>query len=64
MDFSVNQVQITRHVYPVEPVGQQELIRLWRSEWTRTDYDWLEALNGDYGDTLTIVSLVWRVGCP
>ena len=57
----MNQVQITRHVYPVEPVGQQELIGLWRSEWSRTDYDSLEALNGDYADTLTIVSFVGRV---
>jgi len=57
----MNQVQITRHIYPVEPVGQQELIGLWRSEWTRTDFDWLETLNGDYADTLTIVSFVGRV---
>ncbi len=54
-------VELTHHHYPLDPAGQQELIALWRSEWTRTDYDWLEALNGDYAQTLTTVSIVARV---
>jgi GNAT superfamily N-acetyltransferase len=54
-------IKLSRHAYPLEPAGQQELIGLWRSEWTRTDYDWLEALNGDYADTLRTVSVVARI---
>ena len=54
-------VELTRHPYPLDPAGQQELIALWRSEWTRTDYDWLEALNGDYADTLQTISVVARI---
>lgn len=38
--------------YPVATARQHDLIGLWRSAWTRTDYDWLESLNGDYADTL------------
>ena len=40
-------VTLTTCTYPVQPAVQQQLIDLWRSEWTRTDYDWLEALSGD-----------------
>ncbi len=54
-------VELTRHTYPLDPAGQQELIGLWRSEWTRTDYDWLEALNGDYAETLQMTSVVARI---
>ena len=53
--------EITQHVYPAEPAEQQDLIRLWRSEWSHTDYDWVAALHGDYSTTLTIVSLIARV---
>ncbi len=53
--------EITRHIYPAEPAEQQDLIRLWRSEWSRTDYDWVAALHGDYSATLNIVSLIARV---
>ena len=55
-------VTLTTCTYPVQPAVQQQLIDLWRSEWTRTDYDWLEALNGDYGETLTIASVIAHVG--
>ena len=53
--------EITRHVYPAKLSEQQDLIRLWRSEWSRTDYDWIESLHGDYSETLRIVSLIARV---
>lgn len=54
-------VELTSHAYPLDPAGQQELIALWRSEWTHTDYDWLRALNGDYAETLRTVSVVARI---
>lgn len=54
----MNTIDLTLQTYPVDPVGQQQLIALWRSEWARTDYDWLEALNGDYAETLTTTSVV------
>lgn len=57
----MNVVELTHHPYPLDPAGQQELIGLWRSEWTRTDYDWLEALSGDYADSLETVSVVARI---
>ena len=61
MGLPMMHMEMTRHVYPAAQAEQQELIGLWRSEWSRTDYDWLEALHGDYSETLTIVALVARV---
>ncbi len=46
--------------YPLTPATQSELIRLLRTEWTRTDYDWLEAMSGDYGEALAITSVLAR----
>ena len=43
---------------PIAAEGQADLIRLWRTEWTRTDYDWLESMYGDYSSNLTIVCLL------
>ncbi len=40
---------------------QLELISLLRTAWTRTDYDWLESMWGDYADTLTIHNVIGRV---
>ncbi|MCH2203784.1 MAG: GNAT family N-acetyltransferase [Fuerstiella sp.] len=57
----MKQPVITQHVYPDEATVQQELIGLWRSEWSQTDYNWFEALCGDYSSTLKIVSMIARV---
>lgn len=54
-------ITLTEHPYPLPPAEQFELIGLWRSEWSRTDYDWLEALNGDYSETLETISVVARI---
>lgn len=48
--------------YPLDPSAQRELIGLLRTEWSRTDYDWLEAMNGDYSKNLVIVSFLVRHG--
>ncbi len=58
----VSAAQLTVHPYPAPTPVQQQLVGLWRTEWTRTDYDWLEALNGDYADTLAITAVVAQVG--
>lgn len=51
--------------YPVAREHQHTLIDLWRSAWTRTDYDFLESLYGDYAATLSITSVVAEVdGIP
>jgi len=47
--------------YPLTNEQQTVLIDLWRTEWTRTDYDWIESMRGDYADTLTIQSIVGRI---
>ncbi|MEQ1769568.1 MAG: GNAT family N-acetyltransferase [Devosia sp.] len=57
----MTEVELTSHTYPLDPAGQQELIELWRSEWTRTDYDWLAALNGDWADTLQTTTVMARI---
>lgn len=46
--------------YPLQPAAQAELIQLLRTEWTRTDYDWLEAMNGDYSEGLAITTVLAR----
>lgn len=46
--------------YPLLPAARTELIQLLRTEWTRTDYDWLEAMSGDYGDALAITTVLAR----
>lgn len=51
--------------YPLNASDQRELIGLLRTEWTRTDYDWVEAMNGDYSEKLVINSfLARRTGEP
>ena len=47
--------------YPIPGEHQITLVQLWRSEWQRTDYDWLEAMNGDYSDTFKIRSIIGRI---
>ena len=55
----------TWHTYPVAQAEQATLISLWQSEWTKTDFDWLPALNGAYSETLRIDSLVGTIeGVP
>jgi GNAT superfamily N-acetyltransferase len=46
--------------YPLNASAQRELIALLRTEWSRTDYDWLEAMNGDYSEKLVITSFLAR----
>lgn len=46
--------------YPLNGSAQRELIALLRTEWTRTDYDWLEAMSGDYSEKLVITSFLAR----
>jgi GNAT superfamily N-acetyltransferase len=44
--------------YPASTQDAAMLIGLWRTEWTRGDFDWLSALSGDHGETLRWVSVV------
>jgi GNAT superfamily N-acetyltransferase len=46
--------------YPLSLPVQTELIQLLRTQWTRTDYDWLEAMHGDYSERLVITSVLAR----
>ena len=46
--------------YPLTRARQEELIGLLRTEWTRTDYSWIEAMGGDYSAALEIVSVMVR----
>lgn len=52
--------EIESLAYPLAASAQRELIGLLRTQWTRTDYDWLEAMNGDYSEHLVIVSFLAR----
>jgi len=54
-------LQVELLTYPIGAKEQMELIQLWRSEWRSTDLDWLETMNGDYADTLTIKSVLGRI---
>ena len=53
-------MEIQSLTYPIVAEDQAELIQLWRTEWSRTDFDWLESMHGDYSDDLTIVSVLGR----
>ena len=55
------QLEATVLTYPIRGEDQITLVQLWRSEWQRTDYDWLEAMNGDYSDTFKIRSIIGRI---
>lgn len=54
-------LEILRLEYPLVASEQAELIQLWRTEWKRTDYDWVDALNGDYSSDLTLTTFLGRV---
>ena len=64
----VDQVNVTLDLrledwqYPVPPFIISDLVELLRTEWTRSDFDWLEAMHGDYGRDLTISSVIARHG--
>jgi GNAT superfamily N-acetyltransferase len=53
-------LQLETLPYPLAVADQQELIGLLRTEWTATDYDWLEAMRGDFSGQLAITSVVAR----
>lgn len=55
------QLELERLTYPIAFADQARLIELWRIEWTKTDFDWLAAMNGDYCETLTIKSVIGSV---
>ena len=46
--------------YPLATAAQRELTDLLRTEWTSTDYDWSEAMRGDYSAHLAITSVLGR----
>lgn len=46
--------------YPLSPAVQSELVRLLRTEWTHSDYNWIEAMHGDYSEALVIASVLVR----
>ena len=47
--------------YPIAVAAQNELVGLWRTEWTGGDYDWLKAMYGDYRRTLSITTVLGRI---
>lgn len=52
---------IEKVVYPADPPKRAEIIQLWRTQWKRTDFDWVDALNGDYSGHLTFVTLLGKI---
>jgi GNAT superfamily N-acetyltransferase/L-amino acid N-acyltransferase YncA len=58
-DFLVD-LQLDTLPYPLAVMARDELICLLRTEWTATDYNWLEAMRGDYSGQLAITSVVVR----
>ncbi len=52
---------IAAAVYPIPIPDQITLIQLWRTEWDKTELDWLAAMNGDYSQTLAIHSVIGTV---
>lgn len=51
--------------YPLPAQEQWTLVSLWRTDWKKTDYDWLQSMHGDYSDALKIQSLIGTVeGVP
>jgi len=53
-------LQLDTLPYPLAVADRDELIGLLRTEWTVTDYDWLEAMRGDFSGPLAITSVVAR----
>jgi GNAT superfamily N-acetyltransferase len=47
--------------YPIPFRDQMNLVDLWTTEWTKGDYNWFEAMNGAYSDSLTIHSAIARI---
>ena len=63
-DFSLpdgRRLRIELWTLPIPPQRQAELIALYRTEWNKTDFDWLDAMNGDYSDTLVIQAAIARL---
>ena len=54
-------LQVSILTYPIAGEDQVALIQLWRSEWKKTDFDWLESMNGDYSNTLKIQSVMGKI---
>lgn len=54
------ELESSTFAYPLEPTVQMELVRLLRTEWSRTDYSWPEAMHGDYSEDLVIASVLIR----
>ena len=52
---------IAAAVYPIPIPDQITLIQLWRTEWDKTELDWLAAMNGDYSRTLAIHSVIGTI---
>src|SRR5262245_7045678 len=48
--------------YPLSPDRQIELVSLLRTEWAYADYNWIEAMQGDYSEHLIIASVLVREG--
>jgi GNAT superfamily N-acetyltransferase/L-amino acid N-acyltransferase YncA len=57
---AVSGLQLECWKYPLAATIRDELVALFRTAWTRTDFNWLEAMHGDYGDQLTIISSIAR----
>jgi len=58
-------MEVEVFTYPLSPQTQWTLLSLWRTEWKKADYDWLQSMNGDYSDTLKIQSVIGTVdGVP
>lgn len=53
-------LQLDTLPYPLAATARDELIGLLRTEWTATDYNWLEAMRGDFSGQLAITSVVAR----
>ena len=55
------ELESTVRTYPIPLEDQVHLIRLWQTEWRKTDLDWLESMGGSYSEHLTIRSAVGSV---
>lgn len=47
--------------YPLASDVRNEIVSLLRTEWVRTDFNWLEAMHGDYSDGLAMTTVVARL---
>lgn len=53
-------LQLATLTYPLTVQEREDQAGLLRTEWTHTDYHWLEAMRGDYSEHLVIVTLQAR----